>query len=100
MVRGSLGANLVEGLIRDAIRDAILSVALPSPARGVPLQNFVVAGLDNATGRTTPRLGNLPFEVVLLPESDQKRFETTTLWSRDRSRDTKEGQPVKLVFLE
>ena len=100
MVRGSLGANLVEGLIRDAIRDAIVSVALPSPARGVPLQNFVVAGLDNATGRTTPRLGNLPFEVVLLPESDQKRFETTTLWSRDRSRDTKEGQPVKLAFLE
>ena len=100
MVRGSLGANLFEDPIRNAVRDAILSEPLPSPS-GVPLQTFVVAGLDSATGRTTPRLVNLPFEVVLLPESDQKRFETTTLWSRSgRNRVTKEGQPVKLVFLE
>jgi hypothetical protein len=99
MVRGSLGANLFEAQIRDAIRDAITSVALPSPG-GVSLQTFVVAGLDNATGRTTPRLVNLPFEIILLPESDRQRFETTTLWSRGRGRDTIEGQPVKLVFLE
>jgi hypothetical protein len=106
-VKGEFASAVLEGLLLNIVRDAIKTAPLAEIAPGVNNADLLMLALNLATGSEppatgTPRRVNAKYDMILLPESEERLINNTVLWRKtgQGDTDTENINKVKLVFLE
>lgn len=105
LVRGSPGANLFEGNIRDKIVEAITELPPPPSPSGAAFEDFMYAGIDAAIGRTADLTGrpartSPTYNFFLAPEEVQNELTSMVIWHNDRGGPAKLKTKVRLHIIE